>query len=226
MFKHCFINLLFSQIAFKRMSPSTIIVNAIIIGTLNALRYKHAVQIVRSGCPVLAVSATDTPVSVSGSGRLQSADGASLPDRAGREGAAVNGKGWASCDGNVKQAGQHHSGCSAPTVAKPEESPYYRWAAAVVPAGYDHMRNFTYKGGCKCNPNHEQCNPNKKIYMKTTGKTKHIQTGKMEENVKSQNIFTWVDYCNHLNSVLNTCSILCVSMITEVRRNLFIWWYL
>ena len=72
MYKHCFINLLFSQIAFKRMSP--IIVNAIIIGTLNALRYKHAVQIVRSGCPVLAVSATDTPVSVSGSGRLQSAD--------------------------------------------------------------------------------------------------------------------------------------------------------
>ena len=76
MFKHCFINLLFSQIAFKITSPITIIVSATIIGTLNAVRYKYVVQIVRPGCPVLAVSATDTAVSVSGSGRLQSADGA------------------------------------------------------------------------------------------------------------------------------------------------------
>ena len=58
------------------MPPITIIVNAIIIGTLNAMWYKHAVQIVLPGCPVLAASATDTPVSVSGSGRLQSADDA------------------------------------------------------------------------------------------------------------------------------------------------------
>ena len=76
MFKHCFINLLFSQIAFKNMSPITITVSAAIIGTLNAVRHKHAVQIVRPGCPVLAVSATDAAVAVSGSGRLQSADGA------------------------------------------------------------------------------------------------------------------------------------------------------
>ena len=26
--------------------------------------------------------------------------------------------------------------------------------------GKDHMRNFTYKGGCRCNPNREKCNPN------------------------------------------------------------------
>ena len=58
------------------MSPSTVIVNAVMRGTLNAVLYKDGVQIVRSGCPVLAASATDTPVSVSGSGRLQSADGA------------------------------------------------------------------------------------------------------------------------------------------------------
>ena len=70
------IYLLFLQIALKRMTPITIIVNAIIIGTLNAVRYKDAVQIVRPGCPVLAASGTDTAVSVSGSGRLQSADGA------------------------------------------------------------------------------------------------------------------------------------------------------
>ena len=58
------------------MSPTSIIVNAVIIGTLNAVLYKDGVQIVRSGCPVLAASATDTAVSESGSGRLQSADGA------------------------------------------------------------------------------------------------------------------------------------------------------
>ena len=116
MFKHCFINLLLSQIAFKRMSPSTIIANAVIIGTLNAVRYKDAVQIVRPGCPVLAVSATDTAVSVSGSGRLQSTDGASLPDRAERA-AGVNGKGWVKCNGNVTPAERQNHGCTAPTVA-------------------------------------------------------------------------------------------------------------
>ena len=116
MFKHYFINLLFLQIAFKRMSPGTIIVNAVIIGTLNAMRYKHAVQIVQPGCPVLAASATDTAVSVSGSGRLQSADGASLPDRDERA-AGVNGKGWVKCNGNVTPAGRQHHGCTAPTVA-------------------------------------------------------------------------------------------------------------
>ena len=67
--------MLFLPIEFEKKSPITTIVSAAIIGTLNAVRYKDAVQIVRPGCPVLAVSATDTAVSVSGSGRLQSADG-------------------------------------------------------------------------------------------------------------------------------------------------------
>ena len=74
MFKHCFINFLFLQIEFEKKSPITTIVSAAIIGTLNAVRYNDAVQIVRPGCPVLVVSVTDTAVSVSGSGRLQSAD--------------------------------------------------------------------------------------------------------------------------------------------------------
>ena len=74
MFKHCFINFLFLQIELEKKSPITTIVSAAIIGTLNAVRYNDAVQIVRPGCPVLFVSVTDTAVSVSGSDQLQSAD--------------------------------------------------------------------------------------------------------------------------------------------------------
>ena len=74
MFKHCFINFLFLQIEFEKKSPITTFVSAAIIGTLNAVRYNDAVQIVRPGCPVLFVSVTDTAVSVSGSDQLQSAD--------------------------------------------------------------------------------------------------------------------------------------------------------
>ena len=40
--------------------------------------------------------------------------------------------------------------------------------------------------------------------MKT--KEKNIQTGKMEENEKSQVFSPLVDYCNYLNWVLYTCS--------------------
>ena len=39
--------------------------------------------------------------------------------------------------------------------------------------------------------------------MKTT--ENHIQTGKMEVNVKGQMFYPWVDYCNNLNWVLYIC---------------------
>ena len=54
-------------------------------------------------------------------------------------------------------------------------------------------------------PQRSQLQPQQTIFYTKT-KEKNIQTGKMEENVKSQMISPWVDYSNYLNWVLYTCS--------------------
>ena len=65
------------------------------------------------------------------------------------------------------------------------------------------MRNFIYKGGCRCNPNNEKCNPNvpkcnPNKYMKTKEKNTFKQE-KIEANVKGKMFSPWVDYSINLN---------------------------
>ena len=80
-------------------SSNTVVVSKMTIATLKAVNYQQ----VFSDCPTvpqsrpgrlaLAVSAADTRVSVSGTGRLQSADATlSLLDRIGTVAASVRGK--------------------------------------------------------------------------------------------------------------------------------------
>ena len=82
-------------------SSNTVVVSKMTIATLKAVNYQQFF----SDCPTapqsrpvffflaLAVSAADTRVSVSGTGRVQSADATlSLPDRTGTVAASVRGK--------------------------------------------------------------------------------------------------------------------------------------